>query len=155
MDAVANALVRGVIRGLGDGVFTPSERSDRALGVSYKPNGWDGGATWYRLVEKAHGFKVSEWLGKNRSRRFRLSISPDGQLFVISHKDANSGVEKHMIVQKGACMFSDCAPWTIRLTTVQGQTRTIELPEFGDYLRFKSYLLTGKPMRGEPVWVPR
>lgn len=153
VDAVTKALVRGVgrgvIRGFGHGVFTTCEggRGGRAKGVSYKPNGWDCVAAWYMTVAKADGYKVSEYLGEKRSRRFRLNISPDGQLFVISHKDLNSGVEKHVFVQKGACMFSDCAPWTIRLTTVQGQTRTIELPEFGDYLRYKSYLSTGKPLR--------
>ena len=81
----------------------------------------------------------TEWRGVAARRLFCLNVSPCGQLFVIIHKDLDTGVVKHMTVERGTTVFNDRNK-TMRLTTVDGKTRTINIDKARRYQDFKRFL---------------
>ena len=116
--------------------------------VSFDPESSE--ITTFELVSRGGGYKVSEWLRDHRHRIFKLHASPCGTMLVISHRAPNSSdVPKVMVVGRGSVepeMFNDTTG-EMRLTTVQGEVRTICVKT--NYKAFKDNL--AKPTAVPPA----
>ena len=106
--------------------------------------------TTFTEVSRGGGYKISEWWRDHRPRIFKLHASQCGTLLVITHRAPNSSdVPKFMVVGRGSVepeMFNDTTG-EMRLTTVQGEVRTICVKT--NYKAFKDNL--AKPTAVPPA----
>ena len=139
MEGFARGLVRGMVAG-GVALRTPGCPLLQMYGGRVQFEDTVQNVTMFReICVEASGVKYSVWWGTAEKRLFSLYASPCGQVCVIIHKDLKTGVLKHMTIRNRTTQFND-RDKTLRLTTVDGKKRTIQIDNDVLYKCFKKCL---------------